>query len=1009
MEAASCPYLFKEWQIIESEFNPELLAQSETIFATGNGYIGMRGNFEEGTPCFFNGTYLNGFYESTSINYPESAYGFAQKFQTMLNVTDGRTIRLLVNQEQFDLNSGTLLNYRRVLDMRRGLLLREIEWRSTSGIELLITNKRFVSLNNKHLALFSYSVKLLNRAAEIQFCSLLDGSVENRAAEDDPRVGSKLKEKALVMQEIIREENFNALSHRTENSSLSIVCGMGHNLVCRNLVVTKTFVNAEQIEVRFTLSAERGETARLVKYLVYYTSLDYPAEDLKGLSRKAVLKARERGFESLLADQHHYLDKFWQESDIMVQGEAELQQNIRFNIFQLLQSAGKDGITSIPAKGLTGEGYSGHYFWDAEIYVIPFFIYTNPEIARRLLEYRFHILDKARWWARKLGHKGALYPWRTINGEEASAYYPAGTAQYHINADISYTIRKYLEATGDTEFLLSRGAEIIFETARFWVDLGDYIPSKDDSFCLNCVTGPDEYTALVNNNTYTNLMAGNNLEYAVEIAARLREDKPEAFGRIAEKINLTDSEIAEWQKAARAMVIPFDTKLGIHPQDDSFLAKAFWNFEHDKNKHPLLLYYHPLEIYRHQVLKQPDVVLIDFLLGDRSGAARKKRNFDYYDPLTTGDSSLAPSIQSIMASELGYSDLAYGYFLKTLRMDLYDIYRNVQDGVHMAAMAGTWLSIVYGFAGMRTCEGKISFSPHLPVGWPLLQFSIRFQNCLLQVKICRESATYILLAGTVLVIEHEKRLLALHEGEQVSIDLSARPEAVLFDLDGVVTDTAEYHYQAWLEIAREIGADFNRELDEKLKGVSREECLEILLQHNKLSFSREKKQALAEKKNYYYLNLINKINPQDLLPGIAPLLKELKKEGVKTALASASRNAPEVIRRLQLEKDFDVIVDSGKMCMGKPDPEIFFSAADQLNISYRNCIGIEDAQVGIEAIKNAGMFAVGIGRGLQGADLLLYSTSELKWQSMKEQFIKRNASGKVTPPEARNTRERWEA
>lgn len=1006
MEAASCSYLFKEWQIIESEFNPELLAQSETIFATGNGYIGMRGNFEEGTPCFFNGTYLNGFYESTSINYPESAYGFAQEFQTMLNVTDGKTIRLLVNQEQFNLNSGTLLNYRRVLDMRQGLLLREIEWRSTSGVELLITIKRFVSLNNKHLALFSYSVKLLNRAAGLQFCSLLDGSVKSHAAGGDPRVGSKLKEKSLTLQKIIQEENFNALSHKTENSNLSLVCGMGHNLVCRNSGVTKTSVNAEQLEVRFTLNAERGETARLTKYLVYYTSADYPAEDLPALSRNAVLKARERDFDSLLAEQHHCLDKFWQESDIMVQGEAELQQNIRFNIFQLLQSAGKDGRTNIPAKGLTGEGYSGHYFWDAEIYVIPFFIYTNPEIARRLLEYRFYILDKARWRARKLGHKGALYPWRTINGEEASAYYPAGTAQYHINADISYTIKKYLEATGDTEFLLSRGAEIIFETARFWVDLGDYIPSKDNSFCLNCVTGPDEYTALVNNNTYTNLMAGSNLEYAVEIAARLREDQPEAFGRIAEKINLTDSEIAEWQKAARAMFIPFDAKLGIHPQDDSFLAKPFWNFEHGKGKYPLLLYYHPLVIYRHQVLKQPDVVLTDFLLGDRTGTAQKKRNFDYYDPLTTGDSSLAPSIQSIIASELGYSDLAYGYFLKTLRMDLYDIYGNVQDGIHMAAMAGTWLSIVYGFAGMRTCEGKISFSPNLPAGWPCLQFSLHFQNCLLQVKICRERATYILLTGTVLVIEHGKNLLTLHQGERVSIDLSARPEAVLFDLDGVVADTAEYHYQAWLKLAREIGADFNRELDKKVKGVSREECLEILLHHNKLSFSREKKQALAEKKNCYYLNLINKINPQNLLPGIAPLLRELKKEGVKTALASASRNAPEVIKRLQLEKDFDVIVDSGKICMGKPDPEIFFSAADQLNISYRNCIGIEDAQTGIEALKNGGMFAVGIGRDLQGADLLLYSTSELKWQRIKEQFLRRSTSGKVRPPEARKIREK---
>jgi alpha,alpha-trehalose phosphorylase len=375
------------------------------------------------------------------------------------------------------------------------------------------------------------------------------------------------------------------------------------------------------------------------------------------------------------------LDRFWAGSDVEIDGDGALQQGVRFNLFSLFQSAGRDGRTSLAAKGLTGEGYEGHYFWDTEVFALPFFVYTQPVIARALLRYRCGILDKARARAAEMSQRGALYPWRTIGGEEASAYFPAGTAQYHINADIAHAIGKYVTATGDRSLLLEGGAEVIFETARLWADLGDYVPSRDGEFCLNEVTGPDEYTALVNNNCYTNLMARAHFRYAAALADELAASAPNEYGRLAGRIGLAEGEIVEWRRAADRMRIPRDEGLGIHAQDDSFLTRAVWDFAGTPaSMYPLLLHYHPLVIYRHQVLKQPDVVLAQVLLGSQFSMAEKKRNFDYYDPLTTGDSSLSPCIQSVAAADLGSADRAYAYFMRTARMDLDDVNGNVSHG-----------------------------------------------------------------------------------------------------------------------------------------------------------------------------------------------------------------------------------------------------------------------------------------------------------------------------------------
>jgi alpha,alpha-trehalose phosphorylase len=422
------------------------------------------------------------------------------------------------------------------------------------------------------------------------------------------------------------------------------------------------------------------------------------------------------------------------------------------------------------------------------------------------------------------------------------------------------------------------------------------------------------------------------------------------------------------------------------------MQKERWNFEGTPaENYPLLLHYHPLVIYRHQVLKQPDVVLANFLQGHRFSRIQKIRDYEFYNPLTTGDSSLAPCIQSILSSELGMIDDAYDYFMKTARMDLDDINSNVADGVHIAAMGGTWLSLVYGFAGFRDYGGNLSFCPRLPAAWNGLSFKLRIEEMILSVDIDHERAVYSLAepgcsGDASLNIRHKGTCYTIGCGAPVEVSMKRELQAVIFDLDGVITDTSEYHYLAWKMLADERGYTFTREINEKLRGIGRLESLDIILEASGMKLTAEDRRAQGEQKNEYYKELLNSITPESLLPGIASFIDDLKAGGVKIALASASRNAPEVIDRLGIEESFDIIMDAAKVEKGKPDPEIFVAAADALNVEPEHCVGVEDAEAGVDAIRAAGIFSVGIGRAADCADWAIDSTSDLNLEVLLEQF-----------------------
>ncbi len=777
-------YPSDDWKLIEKSFQEPALPHTETIFAISNGYLGMRGNHEEGRPTFQSGTFINGFYDSWPIVYGEEAFGFAKTGQTMLNVTDGKTVRLYVDDEPFFLPTAELLEYERVLDMKSGILERRLVWAMQSGKHVSITSRRLASFQHRHLAIVTYSVCVLNAKAPVAIVSRITSHHRKQAvssavvgdaeklSEDDPRLAGAFKENVLDPAVQYSDARRIILSHVARHSRMSLACGIDHVFETACPFTERASCTESAGEVAFTVDAAPGEAIHLVKFIAYHTSRSAPSQELSERAGRTLDHAKSEGIDALVAGQRDYMETFWSRSDVKIDGvHSRAQQSVRWNLFQLIQAAGRAEGSGIPAKGLTGQAYEGHYFWDTEIYLLPFLTYTAPHIARNLLAFRHSMLPQARERARQVNQKGALFPWRTINGEEASAFFVAGTAQYHINADIIYALRKYVDITGDEAFLFSQGAEMLVETARLWRDLGCYPKGAAGRFEIQGVTGPDEYTAIVDNNTYTNLMARHNLAYAADVVDELRAKDTARFAGLVEKTKLEIGEIAEWRRAAERMYVAFDEPLGINPQDDVFLQKAVWDFAGTPpDKYPLFLHFHPLVIYRFQVMKQPDVVLAMFLLGHEFSAEQRRRNFEYYDPLTTGDSSLSACVRSIMAAEAGDGEKAAEYLRRSLLMDLADVGGNVRDGAHIASIGGSWMALVYGIAGMRDFGGRLSFSPKpIVLGAGRLRFPLTIRGQRLVVDIGKSSTVYLLEEGSELAITHRGREIALKAGVPVSI------------------------------------------------------------------------------------------------------------------------------------------------------------------------------------------------------------------------------------------------
>ena len=760
------------WRIIEARWSPRYWERAESIFALSNGYLGMRGTYDEGRPAFAPGVYINGFYESWPITYAEDAYGLARVGQTIVNLADAAALELFVDDEPLFLPTARLTEYTRILDMREGTVTRDLVWATAAGKNVRVRSRRLVSLEHRHLAAVSFEVTL-DHAAPVAIRSRISSRVPVSIREatpgetPDPRLGRTMD--GHVLDGITAEgtEGRFLLSYRTRNSGMTLAVGAEHVVESDAPARLVPTYGPDDAEATITVEAEAGTPVRIVKYLAFHASRVAPPADLVARCERTLDRAIRDGFTTHVEAQRSNLDRFWARADVVVESTFDpvrVQQAVRWNLFQLAQASWRAEGTGIPAKGLTGGAYDGHYFWDTEIYIVAFLSYTHPRIARNLLRFRHSMLPAARKRADALGHRGATFPWRTINGEEASPQFQSGTAQYHLNADIAYAIRRYVDVLGDVDFLVEVGAELLVESARMWEALGFY--DADGVFHLHGVTGPDEYTTVVNDNAFTNLMARLNLNYAVATLQRLEAERPEAHAALCLELGVDPSEPDSWARAARAMHIPHDPVRDITPQDDTFLSREPWDLDRTPpDKFPLLLHYHPLAIYRHQVLKQADVVMAMFLLGNEFALEQKRRNFEYYDPLTTGDSSLSAAIQSIVAAEIGDERAATRYFDFALLMDLADVAGNVSDGVHVASSAGVWMSLVFGFGGIRDYDGALSIDPRLPHRWRSLSIPIRFQDRQLRITLTHDQERYALEDGRplTLTVRGQSRTLTVDE------------------------------------------------------------------------------------------------------------------------------------------------------------------------------------------------------------------------------------------------------
>jgi alpha,alpha-trehalose phosphorylase len=744
-------FAVEPWAIPERELDLGLLPQTESIFALSNGHIGLRGNLDEGEPAGLSGTYLNGFYEIRPLPHAEAGYGYPEAGQTMINVTNGKLMRLLVDDEPFDIRYGERVRHERVLDLRDGVLRRDVEWVSPAGQAVRVRSTRLVSFVQRSVAAILYEVEPVDAPARIVVQSELVANEPVPEATDDPRAAAALR--APLIAEMHGYNELRAgLVHRTRASELRVAAGMDHVVDGPDTTITAAEAEADLARVTVSTELQPGETLRIVKFVAYGWSSQRSLPSVRDQVDAALAAAKRSGWDGLRSSQRAYLDDVWHRADVEIEGDAALQQAVRFAFFHVLQAGARAERRAIPAKGLTGSGYDGHSFWDMETYTLPVLTYVVPDAARDALRWRHSTIDLAAARARELGLDGVTFPWRTIRGHECSGYWPAGTAAFHINAAVADAVRRYMAATGEDDFERGPGIELLVATARLWRSVGHH--DAEGGFRIDGVTGPDEYTALVNNNVYTNLMAARNLRTAADVAVR--------HSQRAAELGVDQEEIASWRDAADAMVIPFDHELGITPQSDGFTHHRQWDFATtDSNEYPLLLHFPYYLLYSSQVVKQADLVFALYVCGDCFDEEQKVRDFDYYERITVRDSSLSACIQAIVAAEVGQLELAYDYFGETAFIDLRDLAFNTRDGVHLASLAGSWLVAVAGFGGMRDHGETLAFAPRLPSRLTRLAFRLVYRGRRLRVEIRPDGARYELLDGEPLEV--------LHHGETVTV------------------------------------------------------------------------------------------------------------------------------------------------------------------------------------------------------------------------------------------------
>ncbi|HTG66451.1 MAG TPA: glycoside hydrolase family 65 protein [Flavobacterium sp.] len=731
------------WSIIEEGFDPENVKSSESLFSIGNGAMGQRANFEEKyTGKTFQGSYIAGIYypDKTKVGWWKN--GYPEYFAKVLNAPNWIGINIEINGESLDLNScPEVTNFRRELNMKEGWYNRSFEATLQNGTEIAVNVRRFLSLNLDEIGVIKYEITPLNKDSKIVYKPYIDAGVSNEDA--------NWEEKFWEPLEIKKGTNEAFLTAQTFKTHFKVTTFMHNSIFANgeNINISASSIDSKQDKIQFTYGTiiGKGQTSSIQKIGGYTVSLNH--NDTLSAAENAIKEAVNKGYDKLLEEQVESWAKIWEMSDITIDGDVKAQQGIRFNIFQLNQTySGKDSRLNIGPKGFTGEKYGGSTYWDTEAYCIPFYMATkNQEVARNLLTYRYNHLEKAIENAQNnLGFKNgaALYPMVTMNGEECHNEWEITHEEIHRNGAIAFAIYNYHRYTGDYSYIPEKGLEVLIGIARFWHQRANFSKEKNQ-FVILGVTGPNEYENNVNNNFHTNYIAKWCINYAAEQIEKVKTEFNSDFCRIIEKTKLTEAEIDEWEKVANNMYFPKSDDLGIFLQQDGFLDKDLIRVKDlEASQRPINQKWSWDRVLRSPYIKQADVLQSFYFFEDHFSKEELKRNFEFYESFTVHESSLSPCVHSIQAALLDKMDMAYAFYLRTSRLDLDDYNKEVEEGCHITSMAGTWMSIVEGFGGMRVKDNSLHFSPKIPKEWKGYSFKINFRNQILTVMVNHDETTF---------------------------------------------------------------------------------------------------------------------------------------------------------------------------------------------------------------------------------------------------------------------------
>ena len=923
--------IYTEWTVIESQFDAAKLRARETVFTIGNGYLGTRGSFEEGYPKALPTTLISGLYDDMPLVYTELA-----------NCPDWLSMVVTIDGERFGLDRGEILDYDRQLDLRHGVLRRSVRWRSPKGKVVDLRFERFASLADRQLLVLICQITPIDFSGTIEVQSSINGYPDNQGFDHWEHLDRGETDHGVWLQ----------VCTRSTQIELGMAAKMTVTGIADSSQVVKIINSPDCPSLTANFMATQGETVTVEKVVTVFTS-----QEAKQPVRSAQAKLADLpSYEVLLAAHHQAWDGVWAQSDIEIEGDIKAQLAVRFSIFQLFIGACAEDTPdvslfpnnipdSVPARTLSGLGYRGHIFWDTEIFILPFFTLTQPTIARSLLSYRYRTLAGARRKAFHSGYNGAMFAWESAaTGDEMTPQWSIQSDPYaepvriwcrdrevHISADIAYAVWQYWQATGDDIWMRDCGAEIIIDTAMFWLSRVEW-NDRQKRYELSNVIGADEFHEQVNNNAFTNRMVQWHLEKAIAVYAWLQQRFPDKAIALTQELKLTPERLLCLHTTMSQMYVPYQGKAELIEQFDGFFQLQDVDLSHHEPRSRSMQAILGMDETNHsQVLKQPDVLMLLYLMRDTPefSFAVLQKNWNYYAPRTdiTYGSSLGASIHALLAAKLGEAN-AYKYFIQAASIDLQDTFGNTKDGIHAASAGGIWQAVVFGIAGIQLKDNAPIANPHLPPTWTRLKFKLNWHG-----------------------VWHNFDLSPTTPNPPI--------QGFIFDVDGVLTNTAEFHYQAWQRLADEEKLPFDRQANESLRGVARRESLIRIV--GDCSYSEAALQEMMERKNRYYLESIQTITPQDMFPGAVELLTELRRSGIKIAIGSASKNARTVIEKLGIANLVDAIADGDSVEAPKPAPDLFLFAAKQIGLAPDRCVVVEDATVGIEAAIAAGMASIGIG------------------------------------------------